>query len=47
MDFLGPISVKEMEKFVGSKTTHTKGRAIDVAGGDGRFAVDFLLKNYK
>ena len=40
-------SVELMEKFVQSIPSHNKGRVIDVAGGDGRFSVDFLLKEYK
>ena len=47
MKKLGPKSVELMEDFVGTIDSHELTRALDAAGGDGRFSGDFLLKKYK
>ena len=47
MEKLGPRSVKLMQEFVGTIKSHQLTRALDVAGGDGRFSGDLLLRRYE
>ena len=42
-----PRSIEVLKKFLGSIVPRSLFRAIDVAGGDGRLAINFLMKQYK
>ena len=46
MKVCGGRSVEIMKEFVGSLEIHSRERALDMAGSDGRFTVDFLLGQY-
>ena len=43
----GPIQIKVVEEMLNSIKAHKYERALDVAGGSGRFSVDYFLKHYE
>ena len=43
----GARCIEILKEFVGSIAHRAIYRALDVAGGDGRVSVEFLLKHYK
>ena len=47
MRVIGPKSVQLMKDFLEEVGKHRLTRALDIAGGDGRFSVDFLIKKYE
>ena len=42
-----PRSIEVLKKFLGPIVPRSLFRAVDVAGGDGRLAINFLMKHYK
>ena len=47
MEICHPRSIEILKQFLGSISPRSLFRALDVAGGDGRLASDFLLKQYR
>ena len=42
-----PRCIEILKEFLGSIVPRSLFRALDVAGGDGRLAVNFLMKSYR
>ena len=47
MDLCHPHSIDILKQFLGPISPRSLFRALDVAGGDGRFSSSFLLKPYR
>ena len=47
MEQCHPRSIEILKHLLGSITSRSLFRALDVAGGDGRLSTSFLLKQYR